>query len=248
MPRLDLLVAKTLGVGRRQATRLLRAGRVADADGARLDDAKRKIGPSELPVVVRVDDVEVVLRDRAHVLQHKPLGTVTARHDARHPTAYEKLRTAPLFRELRAVGRLDLDTSGLLLWTTDGTLLHRLTHPSYAVPRTYHAALRDDFSPAPEDLVLDDGHRPTILALHEMGPDSVHPALSPDDRAKIFASITIIGGRFHEVRRIFRALGTEVLQLARVDYGGVTLPVTLAAGDFLEIDLSARFRGLSPQR
>ena len=61
--------------------------------------------------------------------------------DARQPVAYALLRGAPLHAELRPVGRLDLDTTGLLIWTTDGQWLHRLTHPRRAVPRTYQAAL-----------------------------------------------------------------------------------------------------------
>ena len=113
---------------------------------------------------------------------NKPLGCVTALRDARHPTAYELLAGAPLHAELRAVGRLDLDTSGLLLWTTDGAEIQRLTHPKRAVPRTYQAALARPFAPLPAGrCVLDDGHDPNIVALRELptargAPEPDHPA------------------------------------------------------------------------
>ena len=88
------------------------------------------------------------LFDVARVVLNKPLGCVTALRDPRHPTAYALLRGAPLFDELRPVGRLDLDTSGLLFWTTDGQEIQRLTHPKRAVPRTYQAALAGPFQAA----------------------------------------------------------------------------------------------------
>ena len=103
------------------------------------------------------------------VALNKPLGCVTALRDPRHPTAYELLRGAPLFGELRPVGRLDLDTSGLLIWSTDGTEIQRLTHPKRAVPRTYQAALAGPFAPLPAKLVLDDGHEPQDQRARDAG-------------------------------------------------------------------------------
>ena len=187
-----------------------------------------------------------MLRVRFDLLLHKPVGCVTAHEDARHGTAYELLREAPMFAELRAVGRLDLDTSGLLLWTTDGTAVHKLTHPRYAVPRTYHAGLAGPWQEPTEGLVLDDGHAPRITALVAIAEGDAHPGLRRSPGATHHASITITTGRFHEVRRIFAALGTEVLDLCRVAYGPVTLPADLPAGAWQPLDLAEPFRGLSP--
>lgn len=247
VPRLDALIARNLGLSRRQVTRLFRAGRVLDTDGVRLQDQRQSCVPSDGSITVVIDDEPHELHHRMSVLQHKPLGVITAHDDPRHPTAYPLLSTAPLYRELRAVGRLDLDTSGLLLWTTDGTLLHRLTHPRYAVPREYHVGLARDFAPPPADFRLDDGHRPTIAGLAEAPESAMHPALRRSEGAMVHASITLHSGRFHEVRRIFAGLGSEVLDLCRVRYGDVELPRSLAAGQYEVIDLHARFRGLSPQ-
>lgn len=247
MPRLDLLIAHNLGLSRGVVTRLCRSRRVTTPEGVPLTDPGLQVAPSELPRTVCVDERPHPLFVRYHVLQHKPLGVVTALRDDRHPTAYELLKAAPLWRDLRAVGRLDLDTSGLLLWTTEGPLLHRMTHPRYAVPRVYQAALAGPWHAPPPDLVLDDGHRPEIAELRPLAPAELHPALHVPPAATHTATITIVGGKFHEVRRIFAALGTEVLGLCRTAYGPLTLPADLPAGQHREVDLHALFSGTHPR-
>ncbi len=246
MPRLDALIARNLGLSRRDVKRLLRAGRIHDPHGQRLDDGRVPCPPGQGPQHVVVDGEAHTLHHRVSLRLHKPVGVVTAHEDARHPTAYALLRDAPLHRELRAVGRLDLDTSGLLLWTTDGTLLHRLTHPRYGVPREYHVGLAGEFEDPPADLRLDDGHAPRITALERRSEASMHPGLRRSERARTHASITLGTGRFHEVRRIFAALGTEVIDLCRVRFGVVELPTTLPAASHEPLDLHALFHGLSP--
>ena len=247
MPRLDAIIAHNLGLSRKQVVRLLRAGRVSDEAGARLDDPRLRVTPSELPRTISIDGEPVCLFERYDLVLHKPLGVVTALRDERHPTAYDLVQDAPLARDLRAVGRLDKETSGLLLWTTDGTLLHRLTHPRYAVPRTYHAALSGPWIPPPDDLVLDDGHRPRIEVLLPLSAEHIHPALHRPEPATVFATITVTTGRFHEVRRIFAALQTEVLALCRVQYGPVVLPQDLEPGEWRAFDLHAAFHGMHPK-
>ncbi len=247
MPRLDVLIAKNGGLSRRQVTRLFRAKRIADERGVVLDDPRVAVQPGELPRTVLVDGDPIVLRVRFEALLHKPVGVVTALRDDRHATAYDLLADAPLHAELRPVGRLDKDTSGLLLWTTDGTLLHKLTHPRYAVPRTYHVALAGPFAAPTPGLVLDDGHRPDILELAEREAEAMHPGLVRTASARVFATVTITTGRFHEVRRLFAALGSEVVGLCRVRFGEVVLPDALPAGAWEEIDLKTVFRGLAPR-
>ena len=204
--------------------------------------------PTSLPRTVQVDGLPVVLRTRYHVMQHKPRGVVTALRDRRHPTAYALLgERVPMLRDLRAVGRLDLDTSGLLLWTTEGALLHRLTHPRYAVPRVYQAALAGPWTSPPPELVLDDGHRPLIHQLAPLPADERHPALHVPDAATDLATITLSSGKFHEVRRIFAALGSRVVGLCRVSFGSLELPRDLDPGAHRFVDLHARFSGLHPR-
>jgi 16S rRNA pseudouridine516 synthase len=233
MPRLDALLALNLGCSKTKAREALAEGRVRGADGAELVDARADIPAASLPFAVTFDDAPLSLVVVAYVLQHKPIGCITALADVRHPTAYALLEDAPLSSELRAVGRLDLETSGLLLWTSDGQWLQRLTHPKHAVPRTYHAALAAPFaSPPAGGLTLDDGHRPVITELAPLPAQDAHPALvvAPDAAPAAYATITIVGGAYHEVRRIFAALDSHVLALCRVSFGRLALPRDLPAG------------------
>jgi len=231
LPRLDALLARNLGWSRAAAREAIEDGRVTIA-GAPASDPRRQLAAAELPIAAEIDDAAHTLVDVVRLVLNKPLGCVSALTDARHPTAYALLRGAPLWSELRSVGRLDLDTSGLLLWTTDGAEIQRLTHPKRAVPRTYQAALAGGFRPAPAEFVLDDGYRPQITALGDLARADAHPSLdvSPDTTA--LATITITGGAYHEVRRIFAALGSNVLGLCRVGYGDVALPTDLPPGSY----------------
>jgi 16S rRNA pseudouridine516 synthase len=236
VPRLDALLALNLGCSKTKARDVIAGGRTRAADGAPLEDPRLDVPAASLPFAVTVDDESLALVAVAHVLQHKPTGCVTALDDARHPTAYALLGDAPLHAELRPVGRLDLDTSGLLLWTTEGTWLQRLTHPKHAVPRTYHAALARPFRPPPPaGLTLDDGHRPTITRLEPLARDDTHPALRAPDEVALFATLTIVGGAYHEVRRIFAALDSHVLALCRVSFGRLALPRDLPSGQWRTI-------------
>ena len=135
----------------------------------------------------------------------------------------------------------------MLLWTTEGPLLHRMTHPRYAVPRVYQAALRGSWQQPPPGFALDDGHVPEIAEMKPLAREEAHPGLDVPTGTTTLASITIIGGKFHEVRRIFAGLGSEVLGLCRVAYGPLTLPTTLAAGQYLELDLHSVFAGMHPR-
>jgi 16S rRNA pseudouridine516 synthase len=235
--RLDALLARNLGCSKTAAAALLAAERVRDESGQVLADRRRAVDEAMLPLPVIVDGARRALVAEAHVLLNKPAGVVTALRDPVHRTAYEFLRRAPLHGELRPVGRLDMDTTGLLLWTSDGAWISRLTHPKREVPRTYEAALAHPHRPLPHGLVLDDGHRPRVQALAALAREEAHPSLLAPPEADAFATITVVGGAYHEVRRIFAALGSHVLGLCRVGFGRLTLPRELALGDFVLIDV-----------
>jgi 16S rRNA pseudouridine516 synthase len=234
VPRLDELLARNLGCSRSHVRRLVEAGAVS-IEGAPVDDARAPVAPARMPLVVTVEDRTLALHETFHLMLNKPAGTITALRDDHHPVAYTLLEDAPLYPELRPVGRLDLDTTGLLLFTTEGTWLQRLTHPKRAVPRTYQAALARPFHPPPADFVLEDGHRPAIAELRPAAPAELHPALLRPPEATTYASITLTGGAYHEVRRIFAALGSHVHALCRISFGRLRLPEDLASGAYRAI-------------
>jgi len=230
LARLDVLLARNLGWSRVAAREAIGEGRIAVA-GTPAADPRADVDATR-PLPVMVDGEPLQIYDVARVLLNKPVGRVTALRDPVFPTAYALLRDAPLHAELRPVGRLDRETSGLLLWTTDGAEIQRLTHPKRAVPRTYQAALAREHGPLPARLVLEDGHEPRVTELTTLARADAHPSLEvPADTAAL-ASITIIGGAYHEVRRIFAALGSHVLGLCRVRFGDVDLPADLPLGAY----------------
>ncbi len=230
MARLDELLARNLPCSRAHARQLVTSGQVRTADGNPIADPR-----SEAPSQVILGGQMLRLLERAYLVMNKPAGVVTALDDQRHPTAYSLLRDAPLFPELRPVGRLDLDSVGLLLWTNDGQWVQRLTHPKRKVPRTYHAALARPHHPLPPGLVLDDGHRPTITGLDPLAIP--HPSLPRPADATTLVTITIVGGAYHEVRRIFAALGSHVVALCRVGFGRLSLPTDLELGAYRELSV-----------
>ena len=238
MPRLDELLSRNLGVSKGTIGKMVEEQRVSTTDGVLFTDRKAPLPASDGQPVVLVDGQPVTLFDSVVVIQHKPVGVVTALRDSRHPTANSLLQGAPLFAELRPAGRLDLDSTGLLVWTTDGMLIQRLTHPKRRVPRTYQAALTVPFGALPPDLTLEDGYRPDIVELRELAPGDVHPGLVLPDGDFKLATITIIGGAYHEVRRIFVALGSHVLALCRVQFGPYALPADLPAGEWRAVSQS----------
>ncbi len=230
MHRLDRLVARNTGASRKTVTRWCKGGALTDREGAPLRPAD-KVNPEDLPMEVLLDGEPLPLRDELHLLSHKPVGVITAMKDGLHPTAFSLVAHHPLSAELRAVGRLDLDCSGLLLWTTHGPLVHKLTHPKYKIQRTYEVALARPPTRAEPPATLEDGTVPHVVRWSPMDAGDCHPALARPDEAACYARICLDGGAYHEVKRIFAAMGSHVLALARTRHAHIELPHDLAAGE-----------------
>lgn len=172
------------------------------------------------------------------VALHKPGGCVTSRtREAGALTVFDVLGDSQLADRLQPVGRLDRDTTGLLLLTGDGELLHRLTHPRRRVEREYVATVVGDVDAAGVDLALRGE-----LALRD--GDVPHPARLEPDRSGGQADLSrwivvLTEGRYHEVRRLFGALGARVTALHRTRYAGLRLgspPCELPAGQWVRLE------------
>ncbi|MGC8904257.1 pseudouridine synthase, partial [Thermus sp.] len=205
--RLDKILAR-LGLGsRKEAARLVRAGKVRVLGQVVRDPGFRL--PEGAGVEVEGKPLEV--RRHHHVLLYKPRGFVTSR--AEGPSVYALLEGFPT-RDLSPVGRLDKDAEGLLLFTTDGELLHRLTHPRHKVEKRYLVHLERPVGP--EDV---EAFREGIFLYGEKTlPAELFPLEDPT-----WAEVVLREGRFHQVKRMFQARDNRVLYLKRLSLGPLGL-------------------------
>ncbi|WP_454759961.1 pseudouridine synthase [Caulobacter segnis] len=226
MARLDRLLAN-LGYGsRKDVQALVAAGKVV-LDGKVLKDFGARIAvDATLPERMTIRGVAVDPPAPLVLLMHKPLG-VTCSHKEDGQKIYDLLPRRWQIRDpgLSTVGRLDKDTSGLILITDDGDFLHRVISPKRHVPKTYLATLDRPLAGSEGDifaagtLMLDGEEKPLL------------PAQLDVVDAKT-ARLTITEGRYHQVRRMFAAVGNHVVTLHRERIGGLVLPADLEPGQY----------------
>jgi 16S rRNA pseudouridine516 synthase len=225
--RLDQLLANLGYCSRREVRAWLKAGRVAVA-GRPADDP----GVKPSPAAVRVDGEPLDHPEGLLLLVNKPLGLTCSHDPAEGPLIYDLL--PPRWRArnpvVTSVGRLDKETSGLILLTDHTELVHRLTSPKHKVPKVYRATLDRDVSPewaprfAAGTIQLDGEKEPCAPAeLRVLGPRE--------------AELTLVEGKYHQVRRMFAACGATVLTLHRSSFGPLTLG-DLAPGKYRELSLA----------
>lgn len=205
---------------RRNAESLIREGRIA-INGTVVTDLSTRVADSDQ---VTLDGMSLQTPHQYTVLMfHKPPGCVCTAYDPQgRSTVYDYL--PPGFRSLKYLGRLDLQSRGLLLFSDDGELVHRMTHPSYQVPRSYlvwtdHPLNRRDVS--------------ALLQGVDIGEGEIGKALEVRlDNG--FIELTLAEGKNREIRRMMEALGIRIEDLKRVSWGPITLG-DLPSGDFREL-------------
>ena len=211
MERLDKFLCDC-GVGTRsQVKSILKAGRVS-VDGVPERDNSRKIDPDHQTVCL--DGIPLKTVGQMVVMLNKPAGYVTATEDAREKTVMELLPPEYRHLDLKPIGRLDKATEGLLLFTNDGDLLHRLISPKKEVPKVYYArhegtAGEADMKAFAEGLALADGTQCLPAKLEPLGAGE--------------SRITVCEGKYHQVRRMMAARGMHVEYLERQREGSLTL-------------------------
>jgi len=226
MARLDRLLAN-LGYGSRKEVQALVAGGKVALDGQAVKDSGARIAvDATLPQRMTIRGLPVDPPAPLVLIMHKPLG-VTCSHKEDGEKIYDLLPRRWRLRDpaLSTVGRLDKDTSGLILITDDGDFLHRVISPKRHVPKTYLVQLDRPLSGSEGEvfaagtLMLEGEEKPLLPARLDVVNEKT-------------ARLTITEGRYHQVRRMFAAVGNHVAELHRERIGGLILPTDLEPGQY----------------
>ncbi|WP_261815357.1 16S rRNA pseudouridine(516) synthase RsuA [Vibrio gallicus] len=223
--RLDKYLCDGLGITRKQATKLLKSGDVT-LDGAKVKSGAVKVSSQS---EVMWEDRAIVLRGPRYLMMNKPTGFVCSHEDGFNHTVFVLLDEVR-YDDLHFAGRLDVDTTGLLLITDDGKWSHRITSPKHKCDKTYRVWLADpvqeEYANAfQQGILLRNEKEPTLPAELEIISDNE-------------VLLTIHEGKYHQVKRMFAALGNRVEALHRERIGQIVLDETLEPGEY---------RDLSPQ-
>ncbi|MDX8359229.1 pseudouridine synthase [Cytobacillus sp. IB215316] len=224
--RIDKLLANVGYGSRKEVKKLLKSGAVK-VDGVTIKDAKTHINPNEQQISLLGEIVEY--KEFIYLMMNKPQGIISATEDERHETVIDLLEFEDVIYEPFPVGRLDKDTEGLLLITNDGKLSHQLLSPKKHIPKTYYAIINmevteEDITAFKNGVQLDDGYitKPGHLTIIRSGI-----------RSEI--ELTITEGKFHQVKRMFEAVGKKVTYLKRLKMGSLKLDESLELGEYREL-------------
>lgn len=223
--RLDQFVASSSPLSRKEAKRAIHAGSV-EVNGEVWKGTGKHVPAS---AQVLLEGQSLTVQGEHYLMLNKPAGVVSATRDSEHPTALDLLpaELIKLTRNLHIAGRLDADTTGLLLLTTDGQWSHRVTSPKTECPKTYRVNLS---TPILDSAInaLDTG-----VVLHH-DPKPTKPAQVKVLEQQLI-ELTISEGRYHQVKRMLAAVGNHVEALHRQSVGDIILDPTLEPGAFREL-------------
>jgi 16S rRNA pseudouridine516 synthase len=216
-----------LGYGsRKEVKQLLKSGAVK-VDDVVVKDPKQHVDTNKQSVTLNGEVIEY--KEFIYLMMNKPQGVLSATEDSAQETVIDLLELEDQVYEPFPVGRLDKDTEGLLLITNDGQLSHRLLSPKKHVPKTYFAVIDrevtdEDVKAFAEGVTLDDGYetKPGELKILKSGIQSD-------------IELTITEGKFHQVKRMFEAVGKKVVYLKRISMGPLPLDETLELGEYREL-------------
>lgn len=215
-------ILQTQGFGSRKACRaLVRAGQVSVA-GVPCNNPFAEFEPQGLSFSVAGEDW--LYQPLAYLLLHKPAGYECSRQPRHHPSAFALLPEPLRNRGVQPVGRLDEDTTGLLLFSDDGQFIHRMSSPRRKVPKTYavttrHPVSADQVAQLLQGVVLHDDPAPVqALTCTVQDEHTLH--------------LTLCAGRYHQVKRMVAAVGNRVEALSRIRIGALDLPGDLPPGQW----------------
>lgn len=224
--RLDKLLSN-FGYGTRSEIRNLVKDGVIKVDSSIVKDSSLHVDPENSRI--EINGKLLNYRRFIYIMMNKPAGVISATYDKKLRTAIDLLPEEFSCFDLFPAGRLDIDTEGMLLLTNDGQLAHNLLSPKKHVPKRYYALIdglttAEDARIFKEGVVLDDGYK-TMPAELEIIKAGQHSEIE----------LTLHEGKFHQVKRMFEAVGKKVIYLKRIRMGGLKLDETLEAGGCREL-------------
>lgn len=224
--RLDKILS-SMGYGSRKEVKQYVKDGLVTVNGKLVKNAKEKANPYEDEIVIDGELVEY--REFIYIMLNKPQGFVSSTDDYVSRTVLELIDYDYLIFEPFPAGRLDKDTEGLLFLTNDGKLAHKILTPKNEVPKTYYAevdgrVLDEHIEEFKKGVTLDDDYE-TMPAELEI--------LESDDISKI--KLTIMEGKYHQVKRMFESIGMEVVYLKRLTMGPLVLDEDLELGEYREL-------------
>ena len=215
MERLDKIISN-LGYGSRKEIKALVKKGLVKVDGEIVKDNGLLIDPEKS--VININGEDLFYREYIYLMMNKPDGVISATYDNREETVIDLLEVEHQVFDPFPVGRLDKDTVGLLLLTNDGELNHRLISPKWHVDKVYYAKIdkavdEKDIEAFKNGITLDDGYKCKEGKLEIIS--------SSDEGSEVM--VTIQEGKYHQVKRMFEALGKTVVYLKRTEFGGLPL-------------------------
>ena len=220
----QLLFSQGIGA-RRECEGLIASGHVT-LNGQVCDDPFAEVDPEGLVFGVRGEPWPY--HAKALIVLNKPAGVECSQKPRHHPSVYSLLPAPLRRRDVQAVGRLDEDTTGLLLLTDDGALIHRLTSPKHHVPKVYDVGCKHP---------VDEAQVRRLLAGVSLLDDPVPVrAAACTATGEHSLSLTLLEGKYHQVKRMIAAVGNRVETLHRSRFGALALPADLAPGQWRWLD------------
>jgi 16S rRNA pseudouridine516 synthase len=225
MERIDKIIASQGKYSRSEVKKLIKDGRVT-IDGKAIKSSDIKADPNQNDIAI--DGKSIGYKKHLYIMLNKPQGVVSATEDTDHKTVIDLVPKELKRDGLFPAGRLDGDTVGFVLITDDGDFAHRILSPKNHIMKTYHATLQrpvtqEDINAFKNGIELKDG----TLCLEAQ--------VKPLDSDKPMAEIKICEGKYHQVKRMFAALGNKVVFLKRVKMGNLPLDENLEEGQCREI-------------
>ena len=222
LERIDKIIASQGQYSRKEVKALIAKGRVT-VDGSPVKSSSDKADPAMAKITI--DGKPLDFRRHVYLMLNKPQGYVSATEDRDHRTVLELVPEAYRGRELFPAGRLDRDTTGLMIITDDGALAHNILAPKKHVPKLYHVEL---------DIPVTEEMRERFLAGVVL-QDGICKAADLTKIDTHIALVTLREGRYHQIKRMFGCCGAEVVALKRLGMGKLYLPEDLAEGECREL-------------